>query len=282
MEGGIREDVKHHLVNLVVSVALDKQVALGGENVVLICAAAGSGVYKGSPLYESPACVSVVGVVGDSVGIVANELQILNELLGSGGELGNASICPNLLIVADTACNSTQVSDTVNIAVISLLVSPVVLLIEFLEGSERFEEVAEVHNLNCIRDHENIAVISGVHHCGNIGSIISKALILNLAVVSFLESLCHLCEGAVLDTVGTVCEHLQSQTVSSWCAAVCCGRAVCCRGAVCCTGSSCTGIVCGAGIVAGASGQAENSACCNDTCHCLCEFHVVTSTVVCV
>ncbi|CCY17575.1 unknown [Eubacterium sp. CAG:786] len=280
MESRIREHVEHHLVNLVVCVALYEQVALGGQDVVLICTAAGSGVYKRSPLYEGPACVSVVGVVRNSVCVVADKLQILNEFLGCGGELLNACFLPDALIVADTACYGTEVCDTVNLAVAHLLVSPVVLLAHLCEGTERLEEVAEILYLNGIGDHQNIAVIGGVHHSGNVVCIVCEALVLDLAVVSVFKRLCHLCEGAVLDAVCTVCEHLEGQTVSrgavgvvvvgvGTCVAACVGTCVAACVGLVSARRSCAGTTVGVG----ARSQAEYRACGKNACHDLSEFH---------
>ncbi len=215
MNVGFLEDVEHQLHGVVVIFALNKKVSLRGKDIVLDIAVARNRNGHINDLSESPTGVEV-GVVRDDLAIelILDLLQSGNKVFGGLRYLSNTRFRPNSLVVAQTARNGTHMRNSVYNVVIHFLIHPEISLVKSFIISERLKEVAEIHNLYLIRNHQNVAVVVGAHHCGNVACVLCKALVLDLAVEFLLKLFCPFLEllGVVAE-VGTVSEYLKSQTV---------------------------------------------------------------------
>jgi hypothetical protein len=160
------------------------------------------------PRGERPA-VLVVRVERVDAGVGGLECgEVLEELRGRGGEVGEARGLPRLRVV-DEALHVADDGDAVARALERLVVEPAVLLLELREVAERLEEVAELVGGDRAGDRQDVAVGVGAHPGLHLALVVGDALDLDLGDrrVLRLELLDVVVEGAVLDEVGAPRQH---------------------------------------------------------------------------
>ena len=126
MERSVRVNFKESAVYCVVGAALKEEVfSVGEKSLIDVGGVSRSAYNKALPLNDSPACV-VVCIVRDSVRVVSDLAEALNELVRGFGKLCNSCVRPNLFIVKN-ARSRTACRKRVNLSVNAVVFKPVPL-----------------------------------------------------------------------------------------------------------------------------------------------------------
>nr|WP_218061850.1 hypothetical protein [Planobispora rosea] len=121
----------------------------------------------------------VVGVVRDRPGLLPDQLEVGDELVGRGRPVGDAGRLEDPLVV-DEALGVAEGGDAVHLAVVGLLVDEAVLLAELLRAAQRLEEGRELAGRHRVGDEEDVAVLRGVHPDADFVLVVGDALELHL------------------------------------------------------------------------------------------------------
>ncbi len=126
-----------------------------------------------------------------------------------GWEVGESGCFPHLLVVDDALC-VTYYWDSVSVSFVGLGADEAVFLLQFVNGSEWFEEVAELVWLYGTYDSQHVTVVVGAHTGLDFAFVVRDAFKLYGDVwVGFVEALGVFVEGSVFYEVGAPGEYFE-------------------------------------------------------------------------
>ena len=205
---GVIQDLVHGVGAGAVAAVREGILGLGHRDVHPVGIAGGAARNIGVPGGHGPAG-GKVGVQGDGVGFVLDELQVGEELIGGLGQLRDAGGFKDGLVV-DDALRVAGGGDAVDILAEGAVVREVVLVLDLVQLAQHLEVIAQLGQGDGGGDHADVAPVIAGQAGGHVLGIVGDAFVGDADVGVELLELGHITvKGAVLDQVGALADELE-------------------------------------------------------------------------
>ena len=172
---GVIQDLVHGVGAGAVAAVREGILGLGHRDVHPVGIAGGAARNIGVPGGHGPAG-GKVGVQGDGVGFVLDELQVGEELIGGLGQLGDAGSLKDSLIV-NNALRVAGGGDAVDILAVGTVGSKVVFVLDLVQVAELVEVVAQLGQGDGGGDHADVAPVIAGQAGGHVLGIVGDAFV---------------------------------------------------------------------------------------------------------